>query len=110
MRERDIEKILVDEVKKAGGIAFTWISPGNDGVPDRIVILPDKPVQVVELKTATGRLSGLQEAQLERLLRLGQEVSVLYGLAGLGAFFSRMGLEKAECRVRRRMEKEAMVK
>lgn len=108
MRERDIEKILVEEVKRAGGIAFKWVSPGNDGVPDRIVILPDKPVQFVELKTETGRLSGLQETQLERLLHLGQEVSVLYGLAGLEKFFSRMGLEKAEHRVRHRIEKEAM--
>ena len=37
MREKEIEKILVLEVKKLGGRAYKWISPGNDGVPDRCV-------------------------------------------------------------------------
>ena len=47
MRESEIEKILVYEVKKLGGIAYKWVSPGNDGVPDRIVVFPDrKPVFV----------------------------------------------------------------
>ena len=43
MREKDIERILVTEVKKLGGRAYKWTSPGNDGVPDRIVIFPDRP-------------------------------------------------------------------
>lgn len=34
MREKDIEKILVAEVRKLGGRAYKWVSPGNDGVPD----------------------------------------------------------------------------
>ncbi len=38
MRERDIEKILTEEVKREGGRAYKWTSPGNAGVPDRIVI------------------------------------------------------------------------
>ena len=42
MREKDIEKILVAEVRKLGGRAYKWVSPGNDGVPDRIVIFPGK--------------------------------------------------------------------
>ena len=41
MREKDIEKVLVAEVKKLGGRAYKWTSPGNDGVPDRIVIFPE---------------------------------------------------------------------
>ena len=40
MREKEIEKILVTGVKKLGGRAYKCASPGNDGVPDRIVILP----------------------------------------------------------------------
>ena len=34
MREREVEKILVDGIRKLGGRAFKWVSPGNDGVPD----------------------------------------------------------------------------
>ena len=57
MREKEIEKILVECVKRLGGRAYKWTSPGNDGVPDRIVILPDTRVIFVELKTDTGVLS-----------------------------------------------------
>ena len=31
MLEKDIEKILVNEVKKLGGRAYKRVSPGNDG-------------------------------------------------------------------------------
>ena len=64
MREKDIEKILVNEVRKLGGWAYKWVSPGNDGVPDRIVFLPGRPPVFVELKTETGKLSALQELSL----------------------------------------------
>ncbi len=39
-RESLIEKHLVAEVKKAGGVAFKFVSPGHRSVPDRIVLLP----------------------------------------------------------------------
>ena len=36
MSEKEIEKILRDEVRKLGGRAYKWVSPGNDGAgPDR---------------------------------------------------------------------------
>lgn len=86
MRERDIEKHLVTEVKKLGGRAYKWTSPGNDGVPDRIVILPGRPPIFVELKTDRGRLTALQNVQIGRLRDLGQDVRVLYGMDGVSRF------------------------
>ena len=79
MLERDIEKILVNEVKKLGGRAYKWVSPGNDGVPDRIVILPGLRPMFVELKTETGRLSAIQNVQIDRLRKMKQNVKILYG-------------------------------
>lgn len=79
MLEKDIEKILVNEVKKLGGRAYKWVSPGNDGVPDRIAILPGLRPVFVELKTEKGRLSAIQRVQIERLKKMKQDVSVLYG-------------------------------
>ena len=38
MRESTIEHRLVTEVKKRGGIAPKFVSPGLDGVPDRLVL------------------------------------------------------------------------
>ena len=40
MREKTIEKKLIQAVKVAGGIAPKFTSPGFDGMPDRIVLLP----------------------------------------------------------------------
>ena len=79
MLEKEIEKILVAGVKKLGGRAYKWTSPGNDGVPDRIVVLPGRPPVFVELKSESGRLSPLQHVQCKRLRELGQEVRVMYG-------------------------------
>lgn len=79
MRESEIEKILVDGIRKLGGRAFKWVSPGNDGVPDRIVVLPEYPAIFVEMKTVTGKLTSLQRVQIERLHKMGQDVRVLYG-------------------------------
>ena len=91
MRERDIEKCLVTEVKKLGGRAYKWTSPGNDGGPDRIVILPGRPPIFVELKTELGKLTALQKVQISRLRDLGQDVRVLYGMDDVDRFLEEMG-------------------
>ena len=103
MLEKDIEKLFRDEIKKAGGKAYKFTSPGNDGVPDRIVMLPDGRIVFVELKTDTGKLSRLQEVQCRRIAELGQTVRVLHGLAEVRDFFLEFGLETAAYRLERRL-------
>lgn len=90
MLEREIEKKLVDGVRKLGGRAYKFVSPGNDGVPDRIVVLPGISPVFVELKTETGRLSSLQNVQIKKLKDLGQDVWVLYGLEDVKRFLEEM--------------------
>lgn len=94
MLEKEIEKVLTSEVKKLGGRAYKWTSPGNDGVPDRIVIFPGRRPVFVELKTDRGRLTSLQRVQCKRLQELGQNVRVVYGIDGLSQFFQDMGYEE----------------
>ena len=77
--ESQFESRLVRGIKKLGGIAYKFVSPGNTGVPDRIVILPDGSIEFVELKTDTGKLSKIQTRQIERIKKLGATVQVLYG-------------------------------
>ena len=103
MLEKDIEKLFRDEIKKAGGKAYKFTSPGNDGVPDRIVMLPDGRIVFVELKTDTGRLSKLQELQCKQIAELGQTVRVLHGLTEVRDFFLEFGLETAAYRLERRL-------
>ena len=94
MREKDIEKILTENVKKLGGRAYKWTSPGNAGVPDRIVIFPDRTPVFVELKTDKGTLTNLQKVQIDRLKKLGQQVYVVYGIDGVSQFFQDQGFEE----------------
>lgn len=88
MLEKEVEKYLVREVKKLGGISFKFISPGNAGVPDRIVILSTGKVVFVELKTDKGKLTKLQESQIRKISGLGAEVKVLYGIEGVKKFIN----------------------
>ena len=90
MLEREVEKKLVDGVRRLGGRAYKFASPGNDGVPDRIVVLPDTAPMFVELKTESGRLSRLQKVQITRLENLGQNVRVLYGVKDVENFLEEM--------------------
>ena len=87
--EKDIERKLVKGVKALGGIAYKWVSPGNDGVPDRVVILPGARVYFVELKTETGKLSPVQERQHERLRGCGFSPITLHGVSEVGAFLEK---------------------
>lgn len=102
MNERRIEEILIREVTKIGGRTYKWVSPGNSGVPDRIVFFPDGRVFFVELKTESGRLSAQQKIQINRLVNLGQRAVVIRGIDGLIWFFEYAGYVGAASRLERR--------
>ena len=57
MREIAVERNVCAQVKALGGVAWKWISPGRDGVPDRICVLPGGRVLFVEMKRP-GRKDG----------------------------------------------------
>lgn len=71
MRESTIEHRLVTEVKKRGGIAPKFVSPGLDGVPDRLVLLPQGHLAFVELKAPGQKPRPLQVKRIEQLRALG---------------------------------------
>ena len=75
MREKEIENHLVRKVKKLGGLCFKFISPGNAGVPDRIVIKNGKLV-FIELKAPGKEVRALQRLQIDKLLKHEQTVYV----------------------------------
>jgi hypothetical protein len=76
MREKSIEKHLKDEVEKLGGKAFKFTSPGNAGVPDRIVIIKGL-IKFVELKRPGKDLRPVQKFRKKQFEQLGVEVMVL---------------------------------
>lgn len=76
MRERTVERALVKAVQARGGICPKWVSPGLDGVPDRIVLLPKGKIGFVELKAPGEHARSLQEARIRQLNRLGYKAVV----------------------------------
>ena len=77
MREKSIEQKLTLMVKKRGGICPKFVSPGFDGMPDRIVLLPDGHMGFVEAKAPGKKPRPLQIARHKLLTHLGFKVYVL---------------------------------
>lgn len=77
MREKIIEKELARAVKGKGGIAPKFTSPGFDGMPDRLILLPGGRMGFVELKAPGKKPRALQEARHKLLRRLGFKVYVI---------------------------------
>lgn len=93
MRERDIETYLRDQVRLGGGRAFKWVSPGNNGVPDRIVLLPGGRIAFVELKAPGKKPTALQLAQHRFITRLEFPVDVIDSKDGVDQLLRRMQAE-----------------
>lgn len=56
MREKLVEKHLVNECRQRGWRAFKFVSPGQRDVPDRLVAVKGKPGRLVLVETkAPGR-------------------------------------------------------
>lgn len=71
MREKTVESKLVKAVKSMGGLAPKFISPGLDGVPDRLVLLPGGKMAFIELKAPDKKLRPLQVRRKRQLESLG---------------------------------------
>ena len=75
-RERNVERYLVDQVRRIGGLCKKWVCPESDGMPDRIVIHSGR-IEFVELKRPGGKLRPLQQKRREELERQGAKVFTL---------------------------------
>ena len=71
MREKTIEQKLIKAVKNAGGIAPKLVSPGFDGMPDRLVLLPGGKIGFVEVK-----VPGKEPRPLQVSIRRPLQVSI----------------------------------
>lgn len=77
MTEKLLERKLAAAVKQSGGLAAKFVSPGLDGMPDRLILMPGGVAAFVEVKSP-GRRPRLLQLHRHRLLRrLGFQVFVL---------------------------------
>ena len=84
MREKQIENKLATEAKKLGGIALKFVSPSFDGMPDRLVLIPDGHIAFVELKTPGKKPRPLQLSRHRLLRSLGFRVYVIDSVDQIG--------------------------
>lgn len=74
LRESYVESKLTTEVKKRGGLAVKFVSPGLNGVPDRLVLFPGGRLAFVEMKAPGKKMRPLQVKRAEQLRALGFSV------------------------------------
>lgn len=77
MREKAIEKLLIQEVRNKGGLALKLASTGFKGMPDRLVLFPGGRIAFVEVKAPGKPPSVLQSVRHKQLRRLGFTVYTL---------------------------------
>ncbi len=77
IRESQIEKYLVEQVKAQGGEVrkVRWI--GRNGAPDRFVMLPGQQGLWIELKAPGERCRPHQIREHVRMQNMGQRVEVI---------------------------------
>jgi hypothetical protein len=71
LREKDIEQKLSAKVKAMGGMAIKFTSPGMDGMPDRLILLPGGRIAFVEMKAPGEQMRPLQLWRKKQLEALG---------------------------------------
>ena len=77
MREKQVEQKLIKAVKDVGGMCPKLVSPGTDGMPDRLVLLPGCRIAFVEVKAPGKTPRPLQVMRHRQLRALGFPVFVL---------------------------------
>ncbi len=74
MKEKTLEKKLVETVRQNGGLCPKFVSPGMDGVPDRIILMPGARIAFAELKAPGKKMRPLQVRRKGQLEALGFQV------------------------------------
>jgi len=91
MRESNIEKYLTDRMKCIGGKSYKWVSPGNNGVPDRIIIFPSGKIIFVELKAPGKVPTAYQKLVHRELKKINCEVLVIDSLKNVDDLIKKWG-------------------
>jgi len=77
MRETSVEKRLIQQVKRVGGICMK-VMPVVAGYPDRLVLLPGGRLYLIETKAPNGALRPAQQVFRRKAEAIGVPVAVLY--------------------------------
>ena len=84
MRESEIEKRLKNAVKMRDGLALKFVSPNFNGVPDRLLLLPEGKAACAELNATGRKMRSLQIKRKRQLEALGFLVYCIDGIEQIG--------------------------
>jgi len=88
--ESQIENYLCTRVKKLGGIAYKFTSPGRRSVPDRLCLLPTGIAIFVELKAPGKQPTPKQAREHEKLRAMGHRVEIIDTHDGVDDFINHL--------------------
>lgn len=91
MREKEVERKLVQKVKAMGGLAPKFVSPGLNGVPDRIILLQNGKIAFAEIKAPGEKMRPLQVRRKTQLERLGFSVYCVDDVAQIDSILKEIG-------------------
>lgn len=77
MKEKTIEKKLVKELEKIGGLCLKFNSQSMVGIPDRVILYKGGKLAFAETKAPSGKLRPIQVAVKSKLESLGFKVYVV---------------------------------
>ena len=84
MREKYVEQRLIKAVRRSGGLALKFVSPGLNGVPDRLLLFMGGRAAFAEVKAPGQKPRPLQVHRMEQLRRLGFKVFVIDDVNQIG--------------------------
>ena len=88
MREKYVEQRLIKAVRCSGGLALKFVSPGFNGVPDRLLLFTGGRTAFAEVKAPGQKPRPLQVHRMEQLRRLGFKVFVIDDTEQIGGVIS----------------------
>ena len=91
MREKIIERKVSEMVRAMGGLALKFVSPGFDGVPDRIILLPSGKIAFAEIKAPGEKMRPLQVRRKAQLEKLGFSVYCIDGVDQIEKILKEIG-------------------
>lgn len=91
LSESAIETYLRKSLRDVGALCLKWTSPGNPGVPDRVVIFR-RQIHLVELKAPGAGLNKNQKTMFPRINDQGVMIHVIDSREGVDDFIDRLTL------------------
>jgi Holliday junction resolvase len=77
--EGKVQSKKIKQLEAEGYYVIKLMKTNKNGIPDLIALKPNETPYFIEVKTATGKLSKLQEYRLGELKSLGFKTEVHYG-------------------------------